>query len=160
MPKTSREPPATRAPHTLRAITTVQPRRAPQGLTLPVPLYTKVAGGLLGLDTLMLGLIYLLAPPERIPALEQVSVVAVLEPTLGWAMITTGLWVVGGTLIGRSRASAHMVATVCHCLYFGACVASFLLTVPPLPTVAAVLALGVAVAHGGACLAYWQRGWR
>lgn len=125
-----------------------------------MPLHVKVAGGALGLVTAMLGLIYLLAPPRRVPALERVSVVAVLEPFLGWAMLAIGGWVLLATATATARASAHLVAAVSHALYFGACVASFLLTVPPRPTVAAVLALGVFIAHGGACLAYWQRGWR
>jgi len=132
---------------------------APDSKVAP-PAYQQVAGGLLGLVTIGLGVIYLVAPPERPAGVQQFSVVAVLEPTLGVLAVIVGLFVVSATLMGAVRSIAHGVAAVLHGGYLVALIVSITLTEPLRPTVTADLAVAALIAHGGASLAYWQQGWK
>lgn len=127
---------------------------------VPPPAYQQVAGGLLGVVTIGLGVIYLLAPPARPAGVQQYSVVAVLEPTLGMLAVLVGLGVVSTTLMKAGRSIAHGVAAVLHGGYLVALVVSIVLTEPLRPTVTADLAVAALIAHGGASLAYWQQGWK
>lgn len=129
-------------------------------MTLDVPVHVRCAGGLLGVGTVLIGLIYLAAPPERRGPSQLTSVIAVMEPVLGWVMLVLGSGVVLATVLGQARASAHVLATAVHATYMGGLVVQFLITQPVRPTVTAVLSFMGAVAHGGAALAYWQRGYR
>lgn len=136
-------------------------RRAPAELRLPTPLYLRLWGALLGLLTLLLGIVYLTSPvPNRPPALERVSVVAIIELPLGFAMIGAGGWVVLATLLSQARSSAHAVAGVVHLAHVVALVATFVIAYPMQPAPVILLAAFAVIAHGGACLDYWQRGWR
>lgn len=136
-------------------------RRAPEGLRLPVPLSVRLWGAVLGMLTVALGLVYLIAPvPNRPPALEARSVVAVIEVPLGWAMVAAGLWVVAATLVSHSRASAHAVAGIVHLAHAVAIAATVVIAYPLQPLPVLVLATFAVIAHGGACLDYFGRGWR
>lgn len=137
-----------------------RPRTAPQELALPVPPYVKVLGVGLGLGTAVLGLVYLLWPPYRPPGIAELSVVATIEPALGWVMVMLGTWVVAATLVGHGRASAHAVAAAAHGVYMLALVWSLFLTGPIVPSVAATLSWFALIAHAGWSLDYWQRGYR
>lgn len=136
-------------------------RRAPAGLRLPVPLFVRLWGSVLGLGTLLLGVLYLTEPvPNRTPELEARSVVAVIEVPLGWAMVGAGLWVVTATLVSHSRASAHAVAGIVHLAHAVALAATAVIAYPLQPLPVLVLAAFAVIAHGGACLDYFGRGWR
>jgi hypothetical protein len=137
----------------------IVPRTAPPGLTLAVPLHVQLTSVFLGLGSMALGLVYLISPPKRNGPLSN-SVMALMEQPLGWVMVVLGLWVVLAAGFRSSRASAHAVAAMCHGAYMAALVATALMTEPPRLTVAAVLSLFAVVAHGGACLDYWKRGYR
>lgn len=134
-------------------------RVAPPGLTLPVPIHVSLTSAALGLCTLALGVIYLTAPPKRTGPLSS-STMGLLEVPLGVVMMCLGLLVVAATVAGKARSSAHGVAAMTHFVYTVALVLTFLQTVPPKPTVASVLSVFAFVAHGGACIDYWKRGWR
>lgn len=134
-------------------------RTAPPGLTLPVPLHVRVTSVGLGVGTMLLGLIYLTAPPRRDGPLSS-SVMALMEAPLGWVMLALGGWVVLAALSQCARSSAHGVAAIVHLTYTVALVATFLQLVPPKPSVASVLSVFAVVAHGGACIDYWKRGYR
>lgn len=135
------------------------PRVAPPGLTLPVPLHVRITSVGLGVGTMLLGLIYLTAPPRRDGPLSS-SVMALMECPLGWVMLALGGWVVLASFGRSARSSAHGVAAVAHLTYSGALVATWLQLEPPQPTVASVLSVFAVVAHGGACIDYWKRGYR
>lgn len=130
-------------------------------MRLPVPGHVRLWGAVLGLLTLGLGLSYLLSPvPNRAPELEARSVVALIELPLGFAMIGAGGWVVVATLVSQARSSAHAVAGVVHLAHVAALAATFVLAYPYQPLPGLFLASFGVIAHGGACLDYWQRGWR
>lgn len=135
------------------------PRTAPPGLTLPVPLHVKATSVGLGAASMLLGVVYLTAPPQRTGPLSN-SVMALMEQPLGWTMLALGGWVVLAALSGVARSSAHGVAAMAHLVYSVALVLTFLQLVPPRPTVASVLSVFAFVAHGGASIDYWKRGWR
>lgn len=128
-------------------------------MTLPVPLHVALTSLGLGVGSMLLGVIYLTNPPRRTGPLSN-SVMALMEQPIGWAMVFIGAWVVLAAVTGWSRASAHMVAAMAHLVYMGALFFTFLQLVPPRPTVASVLSIFAFVAHGGACLDYWKRGYR
>lgn len=134
-------------------------RTAPRGLTLPVPLHVRATSVGLGGASMLLGLIYLTVPPRRDGPLSN-SVMAVLEAPLGWVMLALGGWVVLAALAGIARASAHGVTAMAHAVYTVALVLTFLSVHPPRPSVASVLSVFAVVAHGGASIDYWKRGWR
>lgn len=134
-------------------------RTAPAGVTLPVPLHVKVTSVGLGGASMLLGVIYLVAPPRRDGPLSN-SVMALLESPLGWVMVALGAWVILATAAGMARASAHGVAAMAHLVYSVALVLTFLQLEPPRPSVASVLSVFAVVAHGGASIDYWKRGWR
>lgn len=136
-------------------------RRAPAGLRLPVPLFIRLWGAVLGMLTVALGLVYLITPvPNRPPELAARSVVAVIEVPLGWSMVAAGVWVVTATVVSHSRASAHAVAGIVHLAHTVAIAATVVIAYPLQPLPVLVLAAFAVIAHGGACLDYWQRGWR
>jgi CHASE2 domain-containing sensor protein len=129
-------------------------------MRLPVPRHVAAASVLMGFATCVLGGAYATTDVYRRPELEARSVVAVIEEPLGWVTLAVGLWVVAAALLGRSRASAHAVAAVCHGAYFVAIAATYVLAFPYQPLPAVALALFGLIAHGGASIDYWQRGWR
>ena len=135
-------------------------RKAPAEMRLPVPRHVAAASILMGLGSCVLGITYATTDVHRRPELEARSVVAVIERPLGWITLAIGLWVVCAALLGRSRASAHAVAAVAHGAYFIALAATYVLAFPYQPLPAVALALFGLIAHGGASLDYWQRGWR
>lgn len=108
---------------------------------------------------MLLGIVYLTVPPRRDGPLSN-SVMALMEAPLGWVMVALGGWVILATIARTARSSAHGVAAVVHLVYTVALVATFLQTVPPKPTVASVLSVFAFVAHGGASIDYWKRGYR
>lgn len=130
-------------------------------MRLPVPMFVRLWGAVLGLLTVALGLAFLVSPvPNRPAELEARSVVAIVELPLGLALIGVGGWVVLATLLSQARASAHAVAGVVHLAHLVALVATFVIAYPRQPLPVIVLASFAVIAHGGACLDYWQRGWR
>jgi hypothetical protein len=136
-------------------------RRAPRELRLPVPRVVSVWGAILGLATASLGFAYLTAiVPNRRPELEARSVVAIIETPLSAVWLIVGGWVVVATLVGQARASAHAIAAVVHLAHLTAVAATFVIAYPFQPVPGIVLALFPAIAHGGASLDYWSRGWR
>lgn len=136
-------------------------RPAPAGLTLSVPWHVKAAGVGLGISTALLGFVYLAAPPPRPAYLADLSVVAVLEPVLGWVFLAIGSCAVLATLTSRARASAHGLAAVSHACYMLALVITVALTRDGNPPhVAAVLSVPAFIAHGALSVSYWQRGYR
>lgn len=136
-------------------------REAPPGLTLPVPLHVRIASLGLGVATGLLGLLYLTAPPRTHgPGPLSSTVLSLLEQPLGWCMVLLGAWVIVAAVSGVARSSAHGVAAIAHLAYTAALVQSFLALVPPRPSVVSILSVFAFVAHGGACLDYWKRGWR
>lgn len=131
------------------------------GITLPVPIYVTAAGLAMGVLTSVLGVAHLTRDPARPPGLAGNSVVAVIEPVLGWVLIALGAWVVAATLTRTARASAHAVAAVAHAAYLVALLLTLAFVgIRSGPSVTATLAGFALVAHTGACLAYWQRGHR
>jgi hypothetical protein len=136
-------------------------RRAPAGMRLPVPPFIRVWGAVLGGLTMALGLALTVEPvPNRPEQLEARSVVALIELPLGLAMIGAGAWVILATALTQARASAHAVAAVVHGAHLGALAATFVIAYPWQPAPPIVTAGFAVIAHGGACLDYWQRGWR
>lgn len=135
-------------------------RRAPAEMRLPVPRHVIVASLAMGLGTLVLGYGYVTTDVRRPPELERESVVALIEHPLGWAMIAAGAWVLLAVTTSRARASAHAIAAVLHGLYLLAISATFVLAYPLQPVQGVALALFGVVAHGGASLDYWKRGYR
>jgi hypothetical protein len=139
----------------------VSSRPAPAGLTLSVPWHLMVAGIGLGICTALLGFVYLAAPPPRPAYLADVSVVAVLEPVLGWVFLAIGTCTVVATLTSRARASVHGLAAVSHASYMLALVITVVLTKDGNPPhVAAVLSGPAFIAHAALSVSYWQRGYR
>lgn len=147
-----------------RPVTTRKPvptRRAPADLRLPVPWHVRVWGAVLGLLTGSLGFVFLTSPvPNRPLELEAESVVAIIELPLGFAMIGAGGWVVVATMLTQARASAHAVAGVVHLAHVFALTATLFIAWPLQPVPPILTAAFAVIAHGGACLDYWQRGWR
>jgi hypothetical protein len=135
-------------------------RKAPPDMRLPVPRYIRLSSAALGIATAVMGIGYATIQVYRRPALEAQSVVAVIEEPLGWAMFAAGLWVLAAALIGHGRASAHGVAAACHAAFLGAIAATYVIAYPLQPIQGVALALFGFIAHGGASLDYWQRGWR
>jgi hypothetical protein len=130
-------------------------------MRLPVPAFIRAWGAVLGALSLGLGLALLTSPvPNRPPALDERSVVALIELPLGFALIGAGGWVVVATFVAQARASAHAVAAVVHLAHLFALAATFVIAYPLQPLPQIVLAGFAVIAHGGACLDYWQRGWR
>lgn len=138
---------------------TVRPRVAPPGLTLPVPVHVRITSVGLGAATLLLGFVYLTDPPKRTGPLSN-SVMALMETPLGWVMVALGCWVVLAAVSSTARSSAHAVAAIAHLAYSVALVVTWSQVEPPTPTVASVLSVFAFVAHGGASLDYWKRGYR
>lgn len=129
-------------------------------MRLPVPRHVRFASVALGFGTAVMGLGYATIPVYRPPALERESVVAAIETPLGWVMLVVGLWVLVAAFLGHGRASAHAVAAAAHGVYLGAMVLTYLFAYPLQPLQGVALALFGLIAHGGASLDYWQRGWR
>jgi len=136
-------------------------RRAPLGLTLPIPRHIIVTSVALGLTTVLLGFSYLWRPATiRSPDLERLSVVAKIDGPLGFVMVAVGVWVVVAAMVGCTRASAHAVTSITHLAYVVAVAMTYVIAYPLQPLPSVPLAVFGFIAHGGACLAYWQRGWR
>jgi hypothetical protein len=136
-------------------------RRAPAELRLPVPGHIRLWGAVLGALSAVLGFVLLTSPvPNRPADLEARSVVAVIETPLGWAMLAAGGWVVIGTAVSQARASAHAVVAVVHLAHVVALGATFLIAYPLQPLPPILTGAFAVIAHGGACLDYWNRGWR
>jgi hypothetical protein len=138
----------------------IRTRKAPLGMRLPVPRHVQLASALMGIGTLVLGVSYAVIPVYRRPEVADRSVVAAIEHPLGWCMAVVGVWVLVSTALGHSRASAHTVAAVAQLVYLGAVVWTIALTYPFTPPQAGALALFGFIAHGGAALDYWKRGYR
>jgi hypothetical protein len=137
-----------------------EPRRAPADMRLPVPRHVALASLAMGVGTVVLGLAYATGTVYRRPQLEAKSVVALIETPLGWVMAAVGAWVIVAGVAGHARASAHGVAaTVCGAYLLAMC-ATVVLAWPLQSFVGPALALFPFVAHGGAALDYWQRGYR
>lgn len=141
-------------------MTTPNTRRAPADMRLVVPRHVVLASLAMGLATLVLGIGYATTQVYRVPALQRVSVVALIERPLGWSMVAAGVWVTVATLTATTRASAHAIAAVLHGLYVVAILATFVLAYPLQPVQGVALALFGLIAHGGASLDYWKRGYR
>lgn len=135
-------------------------RRAPAAMRLPVPRHVAAASLVMGIGTVVLGIGYATTKVLRAPALEAKSVVAAIEVPLGWVMVAVGAWVTVAAIVGHGRASAHAIAAVVHGAYLLALVITFVIAYPLQPVQGVALALFGFIAHGGACLDYWQRGWR
>lgn len=136
-------------------------RRAPDAMRLPVPAHVRLWGAVLGLFTAALGFVFLTSPvPNRPPDLEAASVVAIIELPLGLAMIGAGGWTVLATLVTQARASAHAVTAVVHLAHVFALCATFVIAYPMQPLPPILTGVFAVIAHGGASLDYWQRGWR
>jgi vacuolar-type H+-ATPase subunit I/STV1 len=129
-------------------------------MRLPVPRHVIAASILMGLASIVLGYAYATSSVYRRPQLEARSVVAVIEQPLGWVLIVVGLWVMGAAIGRHTRASAHAVAAVVHAAYLAALCATFVLAYPLQSVAGIALALFPCVAHGGAAIEYWQRGYR
>ena len=129
-------------------------------MKLPTPRHVTLASLVLGVATLVLGVGYATTEVYRVPELQAESVVALIEHPLGWLMIVSGAWVVLATITRTARASAHAVAAILHGAYLVALMATFVLAYPLQPVQGVALALFGLVAHGGASLDYWGRGWR
>ena len=129
-------------------------------MRLPTPRHVWLATLTLGLGTLVLGFGYLTTKVYRVPELEEQSVVAVIERPLGGLMLVVGAWVFVAGLTGCGRAIAHAVAAILHGAYFVALAATYVLAYPLQPEQGVALGLFGLVAHGGASIDYWQRGWR
>ena len=137
------------------------PRRAPADMRLPVPLHVRLASVLLGLSSCLLGFAYLTAiVPNRSPELAEKSVVAVIETPLGWALLAVGGWVVIAAAVAQARSSSHLVAAAVHGVHLAALIATFFIAWPLQPAPPVITAVFAVVAHGGASLDYWKRGWR
>lgn len=136
------------------------PRLAPAGMRLPVPAHVVAASIALGVATTTLGIAYATTTVNRSPELEAKSVVALVERPLGWLMVIVGAWVVLAALSGAARSSAHAIAAVLHGAYLIALVATFVLAYPLQPLHGVALAVFGLVAHGGAAIDYWKRGYR
>lgn len=136
-------------------------RRAPTEMRLPVPGHVQLWGAVLGFGTALLGFLYLSAfTPNRRPELEAISVVAKIETPLAWFMLAAGGWVVVATAVSQARSSAHAIAAVVHSAHLVALGATFVIAYPLASAPGVVQASFAVIAHGGACLEYWQRGWR
>lgn len=135
-------------------------RKAPPEMRLPTPRHVALASFALGGATAVLGIAYATTEVHRPPQLERESVVALIERPLGWAMLVVGLWVVAAASTGVTRASAHAIAAVLHGAYLLALVATYVLAFPWQPLQGVALAIFGLVAHGGASLDYWRRGYR
>jgi hypothetical protein len=139
----------------------IRPRRAPADMRLPVPRHATLASLLLGAVTAALGFVYLTEiVPNRSQALEGESVVAVIEQPLGWALLVAGGWVAVACLLRQARSSAHAIAAVVHLVHLFALVATFVIAYPLQPAPPVLSAVFAVVAHGGASLDYWKRGYR
>jgi len=134
-------------------------RPAPLGLTLPVPLHVQFVSLLMGAATVLLGVVYLVSPPATGPA-RPVSTVEYLTPILAWAMVASGAWVILATIARAARSSAHGVAAVVHLTYCAGLVVTFVELQPFRVTVVSILSVFAWIAHGGACIDYWKRGWK
>lgn len=134
-------------------------RVAPPGLTLPVPAHVRITSVGLGAASMMLGLLYLTNPPKRTGPLSN-SVMALMETPLGWVMLVLGGWVILASVSSCARSSAHAVAAIAHAAYTVALIVTWAQLNPPSPTVASVLSVFAFVAHGGASIDYWKRGYR
>lgn len=140
-------------------MSSTMPRTAPPGLTLPVPLHVQVVSVFMGLATVVLGMVYLTNPPPMASP-TRVTTLSELTPALAWCMVATGAWVILATFARAARASAHGVAAVVHVTYCVGLVATFLTLEPFRVTVVSALSVFAWVAHGGACIDYWKRGWK
>lgn len=140
--------------------TDIPTRKAPPGMRLPVPRHVALASFAMGVGTFVLGVGYATVEVYRRPEVAERSVIAVIEHPLGWVLALLGLWVTIASIVGRSRASAHALAAVAHGVYLAAALVTLALTYPLTPPQLGALALFGFVAHGGAALDYWQRGWR
>ena len=136
------------------------PRLAPAGMRLPIPKHVTAASLALGLATIVLGIAYATTDVYRPPELEAQSVVALVERPLGWCMVLVGTWVVLAALAGAARASAHAIAAVLHGAYLFALLMTYVLAYPLQPLHGVALAVFGLVAHGGAGIDYWKRGYR
>lgn len=137
-----------------------QPRRAPSDMRLPVPRHVMLASIAMGASSIVLGYAYATGMVYRRPELEAKSVVALIERPLGIVLIIIGLWVVAAGIGRHSRASAHVVAAVCHGAYLVAMCATVIIAWPHQSFVGPALAAFAFIAHGGAALDFWQRGYR
>jgi hypothetical protein len=74
--------------------------------------------------------------------------------------MTAGGWVIIATCLSQARASAHAIASAVHGVHLAALAATFLIAYPLQPAPGVVTAVFAVIAHGGASIDYWQRGWR
>jgi len=135
-------------------------RLAPPGLTLPVPLHVQLVSLAMGVASVLLGVVYLTDPPRpRSPALP-VATVEYLTPAMAWCMVCAGAWVILAAVARAGRSSAHGVAAVVHVTYCAGLVATFVELQPFRISVVSILSVFAWIAHGGACIDYWKRGWK
>jgi hypothetical protein len=138
----------------------LMPRTAPPGLTLPVPLHVQLASAVMGAATVLLGLVYLVTPPRLGGAAQPFSTVDALTPPLAWCMVAGGAAVILATVARAARSSTHGVTAVVHLTYCVGLAISALQQEPVRITVVSVLSVFAFIAHGGACIDYWKRGWK
>lgn len=138
----------------------ITPRTAPPGLTLAVPTHVQVASGFMGLATVVLGIVYLTSPPPLASPARVTTTLSELTPALAWCMVAVGAWVILATFARAARASAHGVAAVVHLTYCAGLVITFLDLEPFRVSAISALSVFAWIAHGGACIDYWKRGWK
>jgi len=135
------------------------PRVAPPGMALPVPVHVQLASLVLGGLTVLLGCVYVTSPPPAGSAARPTTI-SELTPVVAWVMVAVGGWVVLATVARAARSSAHGVAAVVHATYCVGLVITSLTFEPFRVTVVSILSVFAVVAHGGACIDYWKRGWK
>lgn len=135
-------------------------RVAPPGLTLPVPLHVQLSSLLLGLLSVVLGMIYLVDPPPEASPAVPFTTLDYLRPPVVVLLLLMGSLVVLATLGRAARSSAHGLAAIVHLAYTVGLVATFFQTEPVRITIVSILSVFAWVAHGGACIDYWKRGWK
>lgn len=137
----------------------LMPRVAPPGLTLTVPLHVQLASAVLGALTVVLGCSYLTSPPP-VGSAARPTTIGELTPVLAWVMVAAGGWVILSVAARAARSSAHGIAAVVHATYCAGLVITSLTFEPFRVTVVSILSVFAVVAHGGACIDYWKRGWK
>lgn len=135
------------------------PRVAPPGMTLPVPVHVQLASLVLGTLTILLGAVYLTSPPP-VGSAARPTTISELTPVLAWVMIAAGSWVVLAAVARSARSSAHGIAAIVHGTYCAGLVVTSLTFHPFRVTIVSILSVFAVVAHGGACIDYWKRGWK
>lgn len=129
-------------------------------MRLPVPRHVAAASVVLGVASVILGVGYATVKVIRPPELEAQSILAVIEVPLGWVLAVAGLVVIVAAALRSARASAHTLAAVAHGAFLVALLLTYVNAYPLQAPQGPALALFGFVAHGGAALDYWQRGYR